>query len=66
MNFYSSVYSVVSVISPAAEELERSHSKTGEEGREGRAISFYFPPQRLKSKIFCRVLNICFQTSSSH
>lgn len=34
-------------------------------GKEGR-ISFYFPPRCLKSKIFCRVLNICFQTASSH
>lgn len=28
-------------------------------GKEGR-ISFYFPPQRLKSKIFCRVLKHLF------
>lgn len=52
------------IISPAGEKLEEVGE--GEEGgKEGR-ISFYFPPRCLKSKIFCRVLNICFQTASSH
>lgn len=52
--------------------VQLSTSRGAGEGRAGEGlgrkgqISFYFPPWCLKSKIFCRVLNICFQTASSH
>ena len=49
-----------------AEGGRQGRREGGKEGGKEGQISFYFPPWCLKSKIFCRVLNICFQTASSH